>query len=52
MGIVHENFLGLIWGYAVKLLEEKPLGVGGVGSAEAASRGMFMIMIMFGFRGI
>lgn len=38
MSIVQENFLSGVWGYAVKLLEERPIGIVGTGSAEGAAR--------------
>ena len=38
MGIVQENFLVAAWGYAVKLLEERPMGIVGTGAAEGAAR--------------
>ena len=38
MSIIQENFLTGIWSYAVKLLEERPVGIAGTGSAEGAAR--------------
>ncbi len=38
MGIIQENFLSGIWGYAVKLLDERPAGILGTGAAEGAAR--------------
>jgi condensin complex subunit 1 len=38
MGIVQENFLTGIWGYALKLLDERPAGVLGHGHNEVAVR--------------
>jgi hypothetical protein len=38
MGILPENFVMAFWKYALNLLEEKPVGMTGVGSAEQASK--------------
>ena len=38
MGLVQENFLSGVWNYALKLLVERPVGVGGTAHKEIATR--------------
>ena len=46
MGIVAENFLSGVWKYALQLLEDKPVGVGGSGAAEVSVRDLCIQLIV------
>mmetsp|Transcript_3353 Transcript_3353/g.6087 ORF Transcript_3353/g.6087 Transcript_3353/m.6087 type:complete len:1404 (+) Transcript_3353:47-4258(+) len=46
MGIMPENFVMLFWKYTLQLLEEKPAGMSGVGTAEQASKKLCIAVLL------
>lgn len=46
MGIPEEAFLAGMWKYALQLLEDKPVGIGGTGGAETALRAVCSDIIL------
>lgn len=46
MGLMPENFVMLFWKYPLELLEEKPVGLTGVGTSEQASKKLCLSLLL------